>query len=310
MVVPFPLEGRVPLLSLSALGRDFLDNAQVFSDQLTDWGFMAFELPGIRNRTDELRTAFEEACESKDPSLGEYEYTVVPQLSAGGSHGYFAEATEVPRLSGGVPDPKEFIHVSGAMIDDTPSGAGGMLRAFPELASKANDVFKIGFDLAEGFGRLLSGILGPLSPGLGLSRELSILRVIHYMNTEGREVLAHEHSGIQMLGIQFPPSDGGLQYVLHDGTWVEPVLSGTDVVLCNIGRMLTFASNGRFRPSTHRVHTDQSSHEYERWSTVMFLHADHDARQWRLTGGGLERPEGTWGEFVAERARGLGIAHE
>ncbi|MFD0392620.1 phosphoribosylaminoimidazolesuccinocarboxamide synthase [Streptomyces nogalater] len=98
-----------------------------------------------------------------------------------------------------------------------------------------------------------------------------------------------------------------MQYVLHDGTWVEPVIAHTDVVLCNIGRMLAQASDGRFRPSTHRVHRPDTQAGYERLSAVLFAYPPHDARQWRITTDGhLTVLDATWADFIADRFSGLG----
>jgi hypothetical protein len=306
-VVPLPLQGQVPVLHLAAIEPDFLRSRAKFEAQLRDWGFMALELPGIGERVAAVQAAFSAACRSVSPHLTEFHYASVPQLSTGGNHGFFPYGAEVPRLAAGVADPKEFVHVSGAMLEDLPPGSADVLRAFPALDVTARALFDIGFKLALLFGELLRRLISEAAPDLGLSRHSSILRILHYRDVKDTEVLAHEHSGIQMLGIQFPPSDRGLQYVLHDGQWTEPVLASTDVVLCNIGAMLSSASGGRFRPSTHRVHRLPSPN-YERWSTVLFVHPDHQQSQWRVNKEGeVKRSDETWGDFVANNIRDLGL---
>jgi hypothetical protein len=87
---------------------------------------------------------------------------------------------------------------------------------------------------------------------------------------------------------------------------VEPVIAGTDIVLCNIGRMLSSASNGQLRPSTHRVHVTNTNSGYQRLSSVLFAYPPHAARQWRMTDGGSVVLDETWGDFIANRFRGLG----
>jgi hypothetical protein len=302
------LQGKVPVIRPATAEQDFPPAASDFAGQLTDWGFMALEVPGIGAEVADLGKAFATACAAAEPRMSDYSYQQVPQRATGGNHGFFQFHSEVPRLSGGVPDPKEFLHVSGAMLDDVPSGSGALLAAFPELGGQARAVFEKTYRLAVLFGDLVRGLLPGDPPELGLDPHSTILRLIHYWVTDGREVLAHEHSGIQMLGLQLPPSDQGLQYVLHDGTWVEPVLAGTDVVLCNIGRMLTEASGDRYRPSTHRVHNSAPREgAYERWSSVLFIHPDHEARQWRVGPDGVTVSDRTWGDFVRDRVSGLGI---
>jgi hypothetical protein len=307
MEVPLlELSGRVPAIRLNDIEADMVSATQAIRSQLTGWGFMAAEVPGIGARVQAMMNEFAAACTSADPALADYAHTDVPQLSVGGTHGFFPYNSEIPRLANGVPDPKEFIHVSGAMISDQPPGAGDVLRAFPAFGGRAAEVFDVAFRLISQFGEIVRGMMPPGTPELELSRDATNLRVIHYRDVGDRRVLAHEHSGIQLLGLQLPPSDQGLQYVLHDGTWVEPVIAGTDVVLCNIGRMLTSASDNRFRPSTHRVHTQPMPAGYERLSSVLFAYPPHKARQWKMVDGELMTLNATWGDFIENRFQGLG----
>lgn len=94
--------------------------------QLTGWGFMAAEVPGIGARVEAMINKFVTACASTEPSLSDYTHKTVPQLAAGGTDGFFPYNSDIPRLANGVPDPKEFIHVSGAMISDQPPEAGAV----------------------------------------------------------------------------------------------------------------------------------------------------------------------------------------
>ncbi|MEU8386352.1 hypothetical protein [Streptosporangium sp. NPDC048865] len=307
-VPPMELSGRVPVVRADELDADMQKAAEAISDQLTGWGFMAAEVPGIGARVRVMMEEFASACRSSEPRLADYAQSSVPQLAVGGTHGFFPYNSEIPRLANGVPDPKEFIHVSGALLADQPPGAGDVMRAFPAFGAAANDVFDTAFRLISLFGEVVRGMMPPGTPELDLSREATNLRVIRYRDVGDREVLAHEHSGIQMLGLQLPPSDQGLQYVLHDGTWVEPVIAGTDVVLCNIGRMLTSASDDRFRPSTHRVHTKPMPAGYERLSSVLFAYPPHKAPQWKMIDGELVTLDETWGDFIENRFQGLGDA--
>ncbi|MGC5010857.1 hypothetical protein ACLQ2R_08850 [Streptosporangium sp. DT93] len=307
MEVPLmELSGRVPSVRLQELQADMGSAAEDIRSQLTGWGFMAAEVPGLGQRVEDMMRKFSEACESTEPSLSDYPYTSVPQLSNGGTHGFFPYNSEIPRLANGVADPKEFIHVSGAMISDQPPGSADVLRAFPDFGAAATEVFDIAFTLISLFGEVVRGMMPEGTPELDLSRDATNLRVINYRDVGDRQVLAHEHSGIQMLGLQLPSSDQGLQYILHDGTWVEPVIAKTDVVLCNIGRMLWSASNERFRPSTHRVHVKPMPAGYRRLSSVLFAYPPHKARQWKMVDGELTTLDATWGDFIANRFQGLG----
>lgn len=307
MEVPLlELRGRVPAIRPDRIEPDMAAATEAIRSQLTGWGFMAAEVPGIGARVEAMMNEFARACASTTPNLSDYAYSSVPQLSAGGTHGFFPYNSEIPRLANGVPDPKEFIHVSGAMVADQPPGAGDVLRAFPEFGAAATEVFDVAFRLISLFGEVVRGMMPDGTPELDLWRDATNLRVINYRDVGDRRVLAHEHSGIQMLGLQLPPSDQGLQYVLHDGTWVEPVIAKTDVVLCNIGRMLSSASDGRFRPSTHRVHTKPMPDGYRRLSSVLFAYPPHKARQWKMVDGELMTLNATWGDFIANRFQGLG----
>ncbi len=300
------LAGRVPVIGTEDPAADMRAATGQIGRQLTDWGFMAVEVPGVGDRAARLTARFAEACQSTDPALADYAFSRTPQLAKGSTQGFFPYNSEVPRLANGVPDPKEFIHLSGALLADRPQGAGAVLRAFPDLGAAAVEVFDLAFTLISLFGEAIRSLMPAGTPEFSLSRDATNLRVIYYRDVRGREVLAHEHSGIQMLGLQLPPSDQGLQYVLHDGTWVEPEIAGTDVVLCNIGRMLTSASNGRFRPSTHRVHCADTGEGYTRTSSVMFAYPPHLQRQWKACEDGIRTLDETWGDFIENRFAGLG----
>lgn len=302
---PMELADQVPVVALDRVPSDIDAAADQLRGQLDSWGFMAINVPGASRLSNQLMNEFLVACNSSKPSLLTYSHDRVPQVSISGNHGYFPFYSEVPRLAAGVADPKEYMHISGWMLEDNPPGSAEVFKVFPQLGSAAREAFLMCFELVTSFARVIGGTLPAGAPPLKLSQQSSILRVIHYRNTDARQVLAHEHSGIQMLGIQLPPSDQGLQYVLNDGSWVEPVLAGTDVVLCNIGRMLTFASNNRLRPSTHRVHQDHPVAEYERLSAVLFVYPDHADRQWQVSEAGVKWHEATWGDFVRNRFQAI-----
>ncbi len=304
----FYLSGTVPTIRSTESRADIEATFPEFERQISSWGFLAFEVPGVGKQVSEMYGFFREACSSTCPSIETFSYDRIPQWLAGGNHGFFPYGSEIPRLSGGIPDPKEFLHVSGAMLENLPPGSGDLLEAFPALAASARTTFKIGFEIAGTLAEFFRSRISSEAPDLGLSRRSTSLRIVRYRDTSQREVLAHEHSGIQMLGIQLPPSDGGLQYVLNDGTWVEPVLASTDVLLCNVGRMLSKASGNRLRPSTHRVHRS-ASQGYERYSCVLFVHPDHALAQWEVDdSGNCQLNSGhTWGDFVRERVSGLGL---
>jgi hypothetical protein len=307
MIETLELQGAVPVLHLDTLAEDARSKGSGFRLQIESWGFMAAEIPGIGAYTTRLMGAFSAACGSTSPRLLDYAATLTPQVTSAGNHGFYKFNSEIPRLAQGVPDPKEFLHVSGAMIDDVPTGSHAVLEAFPDIERGSVFLFNVGFILANIIGDEIRAMLPGEPPGLNLSRHSTTLRVIHYKDFDDREVLAHEHSGIQMLGVQFPPSDGGLQYILHDGTWVEPCIKGTDVVLCNVGRMLAQASGGRLRPSTHRVHRSGPPRGTDRSSVVLFVHPDHNGRQWRIEADRTTYLDATWGDFVSSGFRGIGL---
>src|SRR6266851_134474 len=92
-----PLAGRVPVVTSRSPDEDFKASASDFAGQLNEWGFMAFEIPGINDRITALHSAFGAACQSRSPRLTDFHYISVPQLG-GGNHGFFPFASEIPRL--------------------------------------------------------------------------------------------------------------------------------------------------------------------------------------------------------------------
>lgn len=158
------LAGRVPSVRMNEFPTDMQSATEAIRGQLSGWGFMAVEVPGLGRDVDRLLNSFAQACVSTSPRLADYLHTSVPQVSSGGNHGFFPIRSEVPRLAKGIPDPKEHMHISGAMLADRPPGSIAVLEAFPELGAVASHVFDIAFELISLFGHVIRGMMPRQTP--------------------------------------------------------------------------------------------------------------------------------------------------
>ena len=68
---------------------------------------------------------------------------------------------------------------------------------------------------------------------------------------------------------------GGLEVQGLDGSWIEAKpMKGTIVV--NIGDLLQFWSDNRYRATPHRVKATQETSLTSRYSIALFVHPNHD----------------------------------
>ena len=68
---------------------------------------------------------------------------------------------------------------------------------------------------------------------------------------------------------------GGLEIQTLDGRWINATpIPGTIVI--NIGELLQFWSNGRYRATPHRVRINASNALTSRFSIATFIHPNYD----------------------------------
>jgi len=166
MFPSMPLAGIVPTVRISDLEADMKTAADAIQAQLNRLGFQCrWRCPASGARVRTMMDGFLAACGSTAPESGrlrvlvgaadlQRRYPWLPSRTTPKFHGW-------PTV---FPDPKEFIHVSGAMLADRPAGAGALLRAFPEFGDAASGVFALAFTLISQFGEVIRGMLPAGTP--------------------------------------------------------------------------------------------------------------------------------------------------
>lgn len=178
-------------------------------------------------------------------------YLAVENPTSGNSTGYIPPQVSETAVGHGVKDLKEFYHIApGARF---PPG----LEA--DAVAWIDEALALGRRLLGWVETLFADVLpeglqGRL--GSSLSREHSLLRVLHYPPLDGNEpagaVRAAAHEDINMLTVLPLSREPGLQVLRRDGQWNDVPGEPGDVVI-NAGDMLQEASGGRLPSTTHRV---------------------------------------------------------
>lgn len=233
-----------------------------------------------------------------------------------GNVGYIPPDLETA-VGAATPDPKEFFHIGRIEEADDPLVSSYGLTPRPD-AGDFPTVFRALYRRLDEVGQ---DVVRCLMASLGADPETarsvmrdghSILRSLHYppIGARDREPppwRAAPHVGIQMVGVQLPPSDPGLQFDTPWG-WVEPDFGQfEDCLFVNIGQMLGAFSAGRFPPTLHRVRNPYAHEEDRgRYSIVFFCHSDLRGRARAVAPGGEETDLGErWGDRLLRRLKEL-----
>ena len=310
---------EIPILNRDALPTLRIPQASGLSqEQKGEWrqigeefGFFVCELPGLGQlRTELYQTArdFFSAPDDEKKALG---YDRINQ-GPFGNVGYFSFGSETA-VSGDVPDPKEFFHVGPSK-----ESLARHPRDYPSTPwwpshSEFRRICRTAYDFLIGTANRVCHALcqtydvDQVQLDEMLAASNSILRLVRYplSSSDGQMVLAAEHVGIQLLGLQVAPNMGGLQYLLPNGTWVEPDYADfQDCVIVNIGEMGSYLLGGGIGPSRHRVVRPRLVVEEDRYSAVFFFHPDHRKLVTNLKTGATAGNK-TWGQWLADRLREL-----
>ena len=102
----------------------------------------------------------------------------------------------------------------------------------------------------------------------------TMLRILHYPPFSGQEpigsVRAATHEDINLITVLIGATSSGLQVQNNQGDWYDVPCSQENLVI-NAGDMLSLATNGFYRSTTHRVVNPDGNNE-ARLSMPLFLH--------------------------------------
>jgi len=285
---------EIPVVNFSAFAHGDLATKRAVGNQIADIcnrvGF--FYLSGHGVPQAQIDRIFAEAARFFRLSLAEKEALAFHQSRT--RRGYMGELQEnFGRHRREAGDMKEMINLGLEFPADTPEliaqrpfyGGNQWPRSLPEWR-------ELQIAYLERMVTLGRSLMSAFALGLGLTedyfasmleRPMTSLRLLHYPPDKIVEnsPSCGEHTDYGCLTMLAQDSVGGLQVQTRDGRWVDAVpIPGTFVI--NVGDMLAFWTNGRFRSTPHRVTTPK----HDRYSVVVFLHPHIDTPLAPLDGSG------------------------
>jgi isopenicillin N synthase-like dioxygenase len=181
------------------------------------------------------------------------------------------------------PDLKEFWHVGREVAPGHkfseyypnniwPEGMPEFKETLEKLYASLDQTSVI---LLEALGRALDTPEGYFKNMIDLGN--SILRPIHYPPTgkaPAGSVRAAAHEDINLITILMGATDGGLELLDKDGTWL-PVETKEGELIVDSGDMMTVITNGVLPATTHRVVNPEDTSS-TRYSMPFFVHPNPD----------------------------------
>lgn len=175
-------------------------------------------------------------------------------------------------------DLKEFYHVGTEMLTDNTQLWPKEIQEFKDhfsdlygtLHEISNTIFKyIGSQYLKIGDDYINDIIYSSSPILRLIKYPKIFNSI-------KGVRAHEHTGVNLIGLCLASTSEGLEYITNEGIWNKaPNLTDKEVVV-NIGEFSEFISPNRVKPTLHRVVNPSTDLSKERYAIVFFFQPKGD----------------------------------
>lgn len=199
-----------------------------------------------------------------------------------GDVGYYAYLTETA-VNYGQADLKEFFHIGPLIEPPHPMSAYYPTNAWPsslpEFRRSFEELYRQLTDSASLILRLVGEATGMDTEPLGdmIVDGKHVLRMLHYPAVEDDRarkgaMRAAPHTGINLIGLQFPASHAGLQFCTPAGEWValDPELQAHTTI--NIGEILAMQNPDALRPTLHQViNSQEGEHQTSRWAIVFFF---------------------------------------
>lgn len=183
--------------------------------------------------------------------------------------------------------------------DDFNETLKNLYGEFMKLSETLMRVVGQGIDIPEGYMNEL------------VKDQNSVLRVIHYPPVDPKHaghVRAAAHEDINMLTIMPGASEGGLEVLTKEGTWI-PVEANYEYLIVDSGDMLARITNDEIKATTHRV-VNPADPTSRRFSMPFFCHPNPSVVLQCLDsckGAGEKYPPITSNEFLNERLKEIGL---
>jgi isopenicillin N synthase-like dioxygenase len=239
------------------------------------------------------------------------------KLENGGQRGYTPFKTEHAKNNSN-PDLKEFWHVGRELL-----AISKYKGIYPENTwpSEINEFKKTFMQIYEAMDMTSKILLESIGRGLDLPTSYfddmvndgnSIIRTIYYPPTAGQDtknsIRAAAHEDINLITMLVGATDGGLQLLEKDGSWLD-VHSRSGEIVVDTGDMMSRITNNVLPSTTHRVinpTTDSSA----RYSMPFFVHPHSNAVLKCIPSCVGEKelfPEITAGAFLTQRLKEIGL---
>jgi len=314
------LEFSVPVADLRDYCAGSTESKQRFIDTvgtaLRDVGFFALTNHGV----DDL--LIEEAYDKVRqffllPDDAKRQY----QVGNGGQRGFTSFGTEHAK-DHDAPDLKEFWHVGRELPTTSPLYEKYPQNVWPSEVPVFRDLM---LNLFQGLDRCAMAILEACAlfidePVTRFSAAAqngnSILRLIHYPpvaeDRHPASIRAAAHEDINLITLLIDATSAGLELMRRDGSWM-PVVTPKNCIIVDSGDMLQNMTNGFYRSTTHRVVNPNDSRD-RRFSMPYFVHPRSEVSLRPLasciekTGGKVQFPEITAGQYLQQRLEEIGLA--
>ena len=240
------------------------------------------------------------------------------KMDNGGQRGYTPFKTEHAKDNKNNPDLKEFWHVGRELLATSqykgvypenawPTEIAEFKKNFLELYEAMDSTSKI---LLESIGRALDVPTNYFDDMVNDGN--SIIRTIYYPPTAGQDtknsIRAAAHEDINLITMLVGATDGGLQLLERDGTWLD-VSSRPGEIVVDTGDMMSRITNNILPSTTHRV-INPSTDSSARYSMPFFVHPHSKAMLKCIpscVGAGAKYPDITAGDFLTQRLREIGL---
>jgi len=287
-----------------------------FGRALENIGFVAIENPGIDPQL--LQQVYGVAQEFFAlPTATKQQYQD-PELQ--GQRGFTGLGQEHAK-NRSIPDLKEFWHMGPEFAPDHPLATAYPANVWPKEIPQFQPLLT---QLHQQLEICSHALLQACSLYIGTSRHLlchmtedgnTVLRVLHYPQmaevTHPGALRAAPHEDINLITLLCDATQPGLEVQQRDGSWLAVQLEPGQL-LCNVGDMLQWFTNGLLRSTTHQV-VNTGMEDSPRFALPYFVHPRPGMDLAPLascvakTGGQVRFPPITARSYLKERLNQIGL---
>jgi isopenicillin N synthase-like dioxygenase len=310
------VERKVPELSLFSYVKGSPSEQKDFVDKLwsglKDYGFIILTDHTVDNN--KVQDAYDMVHEFFQMPLEEKMKYI--DANKGYQRGYTPYKQEHAKDSD-VPDLKEFWHVGRSLTEGSQYYNEYPKNIWVDKIAGFKDTFEALYQSMDAASVVLLQAIGkamdlPDSYFADMVNEgNSILRMIHYPPTAAETaggVRAAAHEDINLITMLVGATDGGLELLDRDGTWL-PVKTAPGQIIVDTGDMMSRITNEVLPATTHRVVNPQDTSS-TRYSMPFFVHPHSNAMLSCIEsckGDGAKYEDITAGDFLIQRLKEIGL---